>query len=68
VAASVTFGFRSPVGVFNSESMLCNKERIPFPRASLFCLGDVISELYIGLSFDFEIEKLGNWEIEVLDF
>src|SRR5215213_6803866 len=42
VTASVTFGFKWPAEVFRSASMLCNRERIPFPSASLFCLGVVI--------------------------
>src|SRR5580698_5724553 len=34
VAASTAVLFRVPAVVFRSASMFCNRERIPFPRAS----------------------------------
>src|SRR6476620_9203417 len=67
VTASATLDFNSPVDVFKSESMLCNKERIPLPRASLFCLGVVINFLIQrAIIFDFEIWELGNFEISLI--
>src|ERR1700732_717575 len=43
VTASTTEDFSSPEVVFRSASMLCNKDLIPLPRASLsFLLGVVM--------------------------
>src|SRR6185437_65626 len=43
VAVSAIAGRSPPAGVFRSVSMFCNRERIPFPRASLsFLLGVVM--------------------------
>jgi hypothetical protein len=33
---STTVGFNCPLPVFRSASMLCNNERMPLPKASLF--------------------------------